>query len=152
MGPVKINQAVAENFEQGERAGRTVGELATARGGDGAFEEELAVLAGFRAGLCEEIVVGGGIGSVEDRFDGTGIRTRADEGFVGAFAKKQVERAEEDGFSRTGFSGNSIKSRPWSPGQLLDQSQIFYAQGNKTGRHGKNSIFLNTPPPIRQGR
>ena len=152
MGPVKINQAVAENFEQGEGAGRTVGELAAARGGDGAFEQEVAILTGFRASLCEELVVGGGIGSVEDRFDGAGIRTRADEGFVGAFAKKQIERAEEDGFSRAGFSGNGIKSRPRSPGQLLDQSQILYAQGNKTGRHGKNSVFLNTLPAIPQER
>ena len=54
-----------------------------------------------------------------------------------ALAEDEMKRAENDGFSRAGFAGDSDKSRRRLPGQFFDQGQIADAQGGKRCGHGR---------------
>ena len=67
---VEVDEEIAEGAEDGEGGGGGVGELAIgAGGGEGALEDEGAVLAGLGAVFLEAGVHGGGVVELEDGLD-----------------------------------------------------------------------------------
>ena len=105
VGAVKVDETVANFAQQGERAGRTVGELFSAAGQrDGAADDERAALAGLEARRFEKRVDGRLGRQQKCAIDRAGVCAGADEGFVRAFAQEEFDGTEDDGFSRAGLA------------------------------------------------
>jgi hypothetical protein len=98
MGPMNVDQGIAELGEDREGGGRAVDELAVDTGrGKGALEEELLVFARLEAVVFEAGVDGGGEAAhVEGGLDGAGGFPGADEGAFGPFAEEQAEGTQDD--------------------------------------------------------
>jgi len=138
VGSVEIDKEVAKGAEEGEGAGGAVDELATrAFGGEGSFEEQATVFAGFGPVFFEEGGEGRIRGMVEDGFDGAGVGTGADEALVGAFAEEESEGADEDGFARAGLAGDGGETGPGLPRDVFDEGEIANAQGRERCGHGR---------------
>ena len=65
---------------------------------------------------------------VEHGLDGAALLAAADERAVGAFAQDEVERADDDGFSRAGFAGDGIAAGLEFQREVGDQGEVFDAQ------------------------
>ena len=118
---VEIDQKVSQGAEHGEGAGRAVDELsACALGGQYALKKKPPVF----ASLCAMTVQQGRdpfiAGVLEDGLDRTGLGVCTNELPVRALSKDERQRAKNNGFARSGFSGDGDKSRPGLPYQFVD--------------------------------
>ena len=136
VGAVHVHEVLADGTEERERGGRAVDELAVgAGGGEGALEDELRAFAGIDAVFFEQ---GGEFGAdggeIEHGLDGATVRAAADELAVGAFAEDEVERADDDGFARTGLAADSVVAGLKLQSQVGDKREVFDSQ---RGEHGE---------------
>ena len=128
--PVHIDEPFAECRENVERRWRTIDELAIGSvGGKSSLEHELIFFARFQAVFFQEIFKRRAqLFCVENGFDGTIIAAAANQSAVGAFAENEIERADDNGFARTGFAGDGVESGLQFQRQVGNQRQIFDAQ------------------------
>jgi hypothetical protein len=82
----------------------------------------------------------------------------ADGGGVGALAKQERERADEDGFAGAGFAGDDGEPRLECHRRLFDEGEVFHSQQRQHGRQDSRTgaggeagnlggIRLNDPRP-----
>lgn len=138
VGPVQIDEENAEPSEESKGTGRSIGKLASgAGGGQSALEEELTVIAGFRAMGVEECRNGGFGHPGKGRLDRAGISARADERFIRPLTEQQRDSTKDDGFTGSGLSGDSGKPGVEVPSEILDESKISNSQGSERCGHGR---------------
>jgi hypothetical protein len=125
MRPVEIDQGNSQIAQKGEGAGRTVYELlSTPLGKNRALDDEGSVFAGFgSSGFENGMEWRSGI-DLEEAFHRAGYGSAANEGSVCSFPEEKFHSAEDDGFSRSGFSGDGDKTCGGFPKQILDQCEV----------------------------
>ena len=128
--PVHVHQPFPNPAERGERRGRTVDELAICpRTGERAFEDQLIFRARFKAVFIQKVFQGRAkFFNIKQGLNRAAFFAAANERAVGAFAQHQIERAQNDGFARTGFTRDDVATRLEFQRQVAYQSQIFDAQ------------------------
>lgn len=134
VGPVHIDEPFADGTEDAEGGGGAIYELAVGAGaGKTTFEEELLVFAGVQPVCLEkggqERMQGAGL---EYGFDAAVFLAAANEGAVGASAEDEVEGAEDDGFTRAGFTSDNVATGLEFEREVADESKVFNA---KRGQH-----------------
>ena len=130
-----IDQPVAERGEGIEGGGRAINELAVGAGdGQGAFEDEESVFAGFEPILTEKCIEGQiKLTEVESGLDCAGFGAETDQGAVGAFSQGEIEGADDDGFPGAGFARNRIVAGLKFESEIGHEREVFDAQA---GQHG----------------
>src|SRR5208282_1514181 len=125
------------------------------RAGECAFEDELIILARLKAVVFEEgserrrfiirlpltpalspllrrgareMYVGEKVGDIEDGLNRAAFLAAADKPTVGAFAEDEVERADDDGFARAGFTRDDVATRLEFKREVGHQGEVFNAQ------------------------
>ena len=64
------------------------------------------------------------------------IGSGANERFIGALAEQKLQRADDDGFTRAGFTGDGDEARRHLPFELFHEREIFYSQQSENSGHG----------------
>lgn len=155
---VEIDEEIAKGFEDGEGGGGGVDELAIgAGGGEGALEDEGAILAGLGTGVLDAGVDGGGVIEMEGGLDRAGIRAGADEGFIGALADEELESADDDGLAGAGLARDGGEAGGESPLEVLDEREIADAEGGEHCGHAGimqtwRAFFKPMRTPVLSGR
>jgi hypothetical protein len=65
-----------------------------------------------------------------------GIGSGANERFIRALAEQELERADDDRFTRAGFPGDCNEARPELPLEFFHERKILDSQQGENG-HGK---------------
>ncbi len=135
MRAVHVHEPFADGGENVQRGGRAVDELAVrARAGEGAFQDELMIFAGFETILVKQAPQGRfEFCDIEDGFDGATVAVAADERAVGAFAEDEVERADNDGLARAGLAGDDVAAGLEFEREVRHEGEVFDAQRRQHG-------------------
>ena len=131
--PMDVHQPLAQGGEDVQGRGRAVNELPVGAGaGEGAFQDELVVLARLQTVLLQERLQRGfEPGHVEDCLDRATVAATADKRAVGALAQREVQRADEDGLPCAGLAGDDVVARLPFKGQVGHQGEVLNAQGRQ---------------------
>ena len=122
---MQIHQQIPKLPQQGERARGAVHKLlARAASGYRALDDQRPFLAGLGAAFLEHAMHTRVFGDLKKSLHRAGISTRADERLLGALAEQQFHRAEDDGFSSTGFAGDCDKARRRLPEEVFHEGKI----------------------------
>src|SRR4029450_5472189 len=115
---MKIDQIIAETFQNRQRGWRTVDELACASGGrKAAFDDEI-VLARFDSSLDKLRIELLQVVSSPNRLYRAGIGPGSDERFVGAFPEQKLQCADDNRFARAGLTRDDSKAGRNFPGEV----------------------------------
>ena len=127
---VHVHEVFPERRQDCERGGGAVDELAVGSGGgEGAFEDQKSVLAGFQSVFFKQGCQGNAeLRDVENRLHGATVAAGADKGAVGAFAQNEVQSTQNHGLSGAGFARDHVVAGCEFEGEVLDQRQVFDAQ------------------------
>ena len=79
-------------------------------------------------------------GDVEDGFDVTEVRARADELAIRPLAQDQIEGTDDHRFSSPGFSGQRGVSFAQFKSQIIDQAEVFDAECGQHDEKGWSRI------------
>lgn len=127
---VDIHEPFADDREDVERGRRAIDELAvrTVRR-EGAFEDKLIFFARFKAVLVEEgFQRSTNFCHVEHSLHRATVAAATDRGAVGTFAENEIERADEDGFARSGFAADDVVAGLEFQRQIGHEGKVFDAQ------------------------
>ena len=151
VGAVEINKSDAQLAQQGECAGRPVHKLLSrAFGQHGAFDNQRPVFARLRAAGFENGVNRRSLGNLEKPFHRAGVGSVANESAVGAFAEQELHRAEDDGFSRSGFACDGDKPAGRFPKEIFHQGEVADAQ--RCQRCGHRGTMPRSPADSKRCR
>ena len=111
MRPVEIDQGNSQIAQKGKGAGRAVYELLSAAfGKNRALDDEGSVFAGFGAGGFENGMEWRSGIDLEEPFHRAGCGSAANKGSIRSLTEEKFHSAEDDGFSRSSFSGDGDKT------------------------------------------
>ena len=133
--PVQIDQFVAEFLENAQRGGGSVDELPVRPGCGKAPPYNQVAIDALDSRFVEEGIEFLQCLPGENRFDGAGFRAGPDQRLVGSFAEEQLERADDDRFTRTGFARDRSESRRQLPFEVFHERQVFDSQEAEGGGH-----------------
>ena len=133
--PVQVHQLRAEALQEGQGHGRVVDEgLAAAGRLDCPAQDQQAILARVEAGLGQEGVDELGVGQPERGLDRALGLAGADGAGVGALAKQEVKRADQDGFARAGLPRDDVEAGLEIHRGLFDEGEVLDSQQRQHGR------------------
>ena len=132
---VKIDQGVADVFQDRQRSRRAIDELTIGAGRGKCSLNNKIVAAGFDAGFDQLRIQFLQFFAGENRFRSTNVGAGADERLVGAFAQQKLERADDDRFARAGLTGDGGETRRNLPLELFHEREIFNSEQNQNSRH-----------------
>lgn len=130
VGTVEIHEEVSQGGQGGESGGRTVDELPVGTCGcERSPQHEKPLQTGVETVVGQQSVDGPlGMPCGEHGLHRTQVGPGTNGAAIGAFAEDQLDRAEDDGFARTGFSRDDVESRMEFQGQIGDECEIADAQ------------------------
>lgn len=136
MRPMQIHQHVTKRLEQRKRTGRTIHKLppGTPRR-QRTLDQQLPVGARLGTVVGQQRVHPPRLVHGKHRLDRAGFRPAANERFVRAHAKQQLQCTDQDGFARARLTGDGDKPRTRLPCEILDQREIFNSKGCKRCDH-----------------
>jgi hypothetical protein len=122
---VKVDQLIAEALQNGKGRGRSIDKLSIGSGrGEIALYDQFRLVA-LQPGIFEERGELRQVRSFKNRFYRACFRPGPDQRFVGPFSKEQLEGADDDGFSGSGFARDRGEPGGEVPFKILDQGQVF---------------------------
>ena len=137
VGAMEVDKPCAQFFEDREIAGAAIDELpACTLRGDGAFQDESAILAGVDTRFLEQRVDLGGLIQCKARLDACRGCPGSDNPTVGALSQKELQRPEDHRLSRARLTGYRRETGGKLPLQLLDKGQISDSERSEHRRHG----------------
>jgi len=129
MRSMQIHQQRPKPFQQGEGHGHIVDNgLTAARRLDLPSENEQSVPAGIQSGLLQHGVDPLGMCKLKGGLDQTLAFTCTDGGGVGPFPQQQGQRPDQNGFSRSGFTGDDVQACFKGNSGLLHEGEILHSQ------------------------
>lgn len=136
MRPVQIHQHVAERLKQRKRTRRAIhklppGTLCRQRTPD----QQLPISTRLGTMIGQQRINRPRPVHRKHRLNHTGISPATNERFIRTHAKQQLQRPDQDGFTRPGLAGDGDKPRAGLPCEILDQRKIFNAEGCKRCDH-----------------
>jgi hypothetical protein len=126
MRTVEVEEAVSQLFQCSKCGRGSVDELAiSAGGGDGTLDEKLAVGARVNAEIFEGCVefLGAGFG-IEDGLDRALVGAKANQRAISFFSDEEFQSANNDGLSRTCFTGDDGEPASDVPVEFLNEGEV----------------------------
>ena len=131
---MEIDEVLAEALEHLKCDGAAIDELFVGTAaGDGAFDEQFAVLAGFGAGVGQDLIDETGILEMKTSLHRAGVLAGADQGAVGALAEDELEGSDDDGLARASLASDTEQTGAELPGDVFHESEMTDFQ---EGEHG----------------
>jgi hypothetical protein len=121
---VEIDEAFADFFQERQRDGGVVDELAVGCGADGAPDDNLFVLTGFKAAFFENGIDFGGVLEIKNRLDGAGVFTGADQAFIGTLSENHFKGSDDNRFSSTGFASDRDEAGAEFPYEFVYEGEV----------------------------